>query len=425
MRLPYPPGCGLALGVVLGVAACGDSASPTIPRGVPETREARWEQDVGVFARQLEERHADLFFRLPKPRFDAEVAELRARIPRISDTDVVVGMMRIAARVGDAHTTIDAFRSRGFRELPIRLERFTDGWFVTEASSEHEGLVGARLSRIGSVPIEAAVEAVAEVVPHENESWLRAQLPAFLIVPEILQAQGLVGDASRVELEVSGDGGATTTVSLEPSVPGAVGVSAPSPPRVPLYRSRVEENYWDTYLADSQTLYVQYRRASDGQGPESVAAFSARVLGFLDQNPVRALVIDLRSNAGGNSSLLGPLIEGLEARPEWSGGDALFVVVGKRTFSSALLNALSLAARTGAILIGEPTGGKPNHFGEVRSFHLPNSALRVSYSTRFFRVLPNDDPPSLEPDIRVAIASRDHFDGRDPVLERVLDFVGR
>ncbi len=56
----------------------------------------------------------------------------------------------------------------------------------------------------------------------------------------------------------------------------------------------------------------------------------------------------------------------------------IFVVIGRRTFSSGLLNAHDLAARTRAILIGEPTGGKPNSYGEVESFTLPRSGLRAT-----------------------------------------------
>ena len=40
--------------------------------------------------------------------------------------------------------------------------------------------------------------------------------------------------------------------------------------------------------------------------------------------------------------------------------------------------ALSLKEKAGALLVGEPTGGKPSHFGEVKSFELPVSGLSVS-----------------------------------------------
>jgi C-terminal processing protease CtpA/Prc len=87
------------------------------------------------------------------------------------------------------------------------------------------------------------------------------------------------------------------------------------------------------------------------------------------------------------------------------------------------MNAFDLKARTRAILVGEPTGGKPNHYGQVSSFNLLTSQLRVFHSTRFFR-LSAADPPTLEPDVRVEFGSRDYFEGRDLVLEAVLGFVG-
>jgi hypothetical protein len=76
--------------------------------------------------------------------------------------------------------------------------------------------------------------------------------------------------------------------------------AGPSPEARPLYRQRPGENYWLVLLEGSQTLYVQYRRASDG-GPEPFSQFSGRVVQILDTEPVRALVLDLRNNTGGNS----------------------------------------------------------------------------------------------------------------------------
>jgi len=37
-----------------------------------------------------------------------------------------------------------------------------------------------------------------------------------------------------------------------------------------------------------------------------------------------------------------------------------------------------------AILVGEPTGNKPNHYGQQQNFELPNSRLMVHYSTKHF-----------------------------------------
>jgi uncharacterized protein (TIGR03437 family) len=67
-----------------------------------------------------------------------------------------------------------------------------------------------------------------------------------------------------------------------------------------------------------------------------------------------------------------------------------------------------------ATLFGAPTGGTPNHYGNIGSFTLPNSRLQINYSTRFFSSSVRTD--ALFPDVPVALASSDYFARFDPVL---------
>ncbi|MEZ6164493.1 MAG: hypothetical protein R3B67_08670 [Phycisphaerales bacterium] len=73
------------------------------------------------------------------------------------------------------------------------------------------------------------------------------------------------------------------------------------------------------------------------------------------------------------------------------------------------------------LLIGEPTGGKPNHFGQLGSFTLPNSGLRISHSTRWFQKV-EGDPDSVHPDVLTPWRSEALFGGRDEVLEAALAY---
>ena len=82
-------------------------------------------------------------------------------------------------------------------------------------------------------------------------------------------------------------------------------------------------------------------------------------------------------------------------------------------------NAYELRTQAHARLLGEPTGGKPNAYGEVRYFQLPRSGLRGQYSSVAFHDM-GPDGPAIEPDVLVAPTSADWFAGADPVLERAL-----
>jgi C-terminal processing protease CtpA/Prc len=132
------------------------------------------------------------------------------------------------------------------------------------------------------------------------------------------------------------------------------------------------------------------------------------------------LVLDVRSNGGGNESVLTPFIEAIKARPSLNTKGRLFVIIGRGTYSSALQNTITLSLDTNAILVGEPTGGKPNHYGEVRQFRLPNVGLRVQYSTRYWLNYPGSDPLTLKPDVPAPVTVADLLAGRDPSLEIAL-----
>jgi C-terminal processing protease CtpA/Prc len=141
----------------------------------------------------------------------------------------------------------------------------------------------------------------------------------------------------------------------------------------------------------------------------------------LDTGSVDRLVIDLRDNTGGNAGILNPFIESIRSRSWLNQTGRLFVLINRGTASSGVDNAITLQSRTRPILVGEPTGGKPNSFGEVRSFTLPYSGLTVNYSTRFFRLVAGD-PPALAPNVFVEYPWSAYQAGCDPVLESALSY---
>jgi hypothetical protein len=51
---------------------------------------------------------------------------------------------------------------------------------------------------------------------------------------------------------------------------------------------------------------------------------------------------------------------------------------------------------------------------------LPNSQLRVSYATKYFRMLPDADPPSLEPEIATPVTIVNQLAGHDAALTAAL-----
>jgi hypothetical protein len=74
---------------------------------------------------------------------------------------------------------------------------------------------------------------------------------------------------------------------------------------------------------------------------------------------------------------------------------------------------------TKGIFVGEETGGKPNHYGEVKSFKLPHSGLQIYYSTRYFKEVP-EDSNTIEPDVVATSSFEDYARGIDPALDWII-----
>jgi C-terminal processing protease CtpA/Prc len=179
------------------------------------------------------------------------------------------------------------------------------------------------------------------------------------------------------------------------------------------------EFFWFEYLDKQQTLYFKYNVCRNMPGL-TVQKFTEDLLEFIDSHPVLKLVVDLRNNGGGNSSFLLPFINALKERKQINQKGRLYVVVGRQTFSSAVLNALAFQDGTEAVFVGEPTGGKPNHFGEVRGFVLKNSKIGIQYSTKYF-THSKEDTPAFNPEVLINPSLKDYLEYRDPVLEYILN----
>jgi hypothetical protein len=401
-------------------ASCGESPLVADPPPAPAaTRDGRWIQDVDYLVGQLSRLHLNLFFRTPRTEIEAAAADLKRSLPALTDHEVIVGLMRITALPGDAHTGVRPW-SR-FRRLPLGFTRLSSGLFVTAAEASLASGLGARVVAIGDRPVEELEAAAAAIVSHENEAWLRVQVPAFLAVPEVLHALGAAPDASgaRVWLEDAQGARFSLNAPAVASMPALLDLTAAAGRPLPLHRQRTAENYWSTLLEDSRTLYVQYNRCQ--QGSEPFAAFAERMLRQLDEGRADRLVVDVRHNVGGNSEVDDPLIEGLRRRAAARQRGRLFGLIAEETFSSGMWTAVDLR-NLGAVMVGGPTGGKPNSYGDVGTFVLPNSRIEVGYSTKIFRLVEGSDPASVMPDLLVEPSIDDLREGRDPLLEAALRF---
>jgi hypothetical protein len=386
----------------------------------PAMRVEGWQQDIDALALELPKRHRNAFFKCRREDFENAAAALRADVTRKDDEEIVVGLMKLVAMIGDAHTAIDVGSLQPpFHRFPLLVYVFSDGPVILAAREAQSDLIGCRLVKFGGVTAEEALRRASVAGAYENESAFLGAAPRLLCVPEIAHDVGLIPTIGEATIEVRDGEHEERSVVLTPMASGEKLAYAPmDEAKLPLSRQRHPHANWFRLLAQPKGLYLRYSTCED-EPDQSVASLADQMLEAIDTNAIERVVVDLRANGGGNSELLMPFFRGLKRRKAIAHPGGIAVLIGRGTFSSAHMHAVYLKEELGATLIGEPTGQKPNAYGEVRWFLLPHSQIAVRYSTKYWRTA-SDDAPSLDPDLFVSQASSDYFGMRDPVLEMAL-----
>jgi hypothetical protein len=395
------------------------------PAGAVSSRENRWREDLEYFARELPARHVQFSQIVSPKKFQRDVDRLRASVPRLSDTEIVLELMRQVAGFGVSHTRVSwPSGALAFREYPLGFYWFSDGLAVASARPEYREAVGARVIRISSRRPRQVQAALAAFVPHENKANLLGESPVFLRKVELLQHLHLADPDGYLRLRLEKPDGQRFELTVPPDPDPActnwIAIwDARAVPRKVASQS-AELPYWYEYWPEAETLYLQYNEC--GNLPDKpFAGVIHNMFDVADTRPVRRLIVDLRGNGGGDSTVVMPLLDGLMTRPSLSARRHLYALIDRGTCSSGMMAALDLERRFGALLVGEPTGGKPNAYGDVRSFELPHSKLVVRYSTQWFE-LASRNAPSLTPNLSAPPLLSDCVAGRDPALDIALSF---
>jgi len=378
----------------------------------------KWAEDVDYLIEKLPELHKNLFFKISRDEFLAMVSLFKQKLPELNPDEFQVGLSRLIAAIGDSHTLL---RPRITRAFPLMLYWFEEGIYVINTLPEYKEILYSRITKFHNHPIENVVKAYQEIIPHENKAQIKNNIPQIMASAPHLHGLNIIPDRDFLELTVETEQGKSINVKMK-AIPfigafkGIVDMSYSEDD--PLYRKNRGQFYWFEVLENKKTVYFKYNSCRN-KSSEPFSEFSKRLLTAIQDNPVDKLVIDLRNNGGGNSNIMNPFIQELAHNQKVNQKNHLFVIIGRQTFSSAILNALDLKKKTKAIMVGEPTGGKPNHYGEIKFLKLPNTKMVVTYSTKYFTHA-KKDTPSLMPDIPVEFSYRDYREKRDPFIEAVF-----
>lgn len=416
-----------ALLAVLAVllAACGPAAGNSGSSGSTQSsgvEKPPMEEDLDLFTSTLEENHKNLYANISKEEFQAEVEQVRAELPGMSEGQFYYSLRRLLSLVGDAHTSL-GFTDSNYRHLtalPFAVMYFEDGWHLMMLEEQNQQYLGYRLLAIDGTPIDEVYAKAKTIMSYENESWARQQFSNTINFLDALKYLGIVGeDADSITLTIQkGEGSPEETLPLKGMNEEEIFAATILQVERRETPATAARGYYRTLDLGDGAFFLQYNTCQEAEDLP-MAEFVELTSDALCAGQYTKVILDLRYNTGGDSRIFEPMIEKLGELKEQQGFQ-VYVLIGRNTFSSAIINSIQAQEALDAVLVGEQTGGSVNGYGELQSFQLKNTPIQVYYSTKYFELIPGYEKDSLYPDQPVAQAYEDYVAGVDPEVQAIL-----
>jgi len=398
----------------------------------------RWQSDLVQLHKELKERHVDIYHTVDKDTLDKAVNLLYEEIPELNTRQILVKISQIVAMIGDGHTSFypGNQKKKWFGFFPMKFWFFSDGIYVISTTEKYKAFLGQKLVRIENTSIADVFSKISTTIGADNDKEYDYSVPFLIPRPDLLHALEITSSADKAEFHF--ENGSTTLSSIglkewrnEEYICSNVlfpkGKSPSQRPEILFATSLTLDSlaqrryYWYTRLEDENAIFLQYNQCWDQKDRPAFAAIMNTMFNELDETNAERLIIDLRQNTGGEPLIAKPLLEELTKRKKYIDEGRVFVIVGRRTFSAALTNAVQLR-KIGVRTVGEAPRGKPNNPSEGRDIDLKSTKIWVTVSTQFVERDPElGDQNYLPIDIRCDMTFDDYRNAKDVALQKALE----
>lgn len=392
------------------------------------TREEAWTRDIEYLEKRINELHFSPNHAIGKISLSNEFLKIKTKLTSLSDNQIVVKLMKIIGRLGNGHNLIipTSPNKGALKRLPIQLYHFNDGIFIIDADHSFEQWIGYKVDLIENTPINEALLKTNSVNAKDNSMQTLWLGPYYLGMPDILKDLDIIKNTNQITLTLSNSNGKSQKVmmnSVEWNFTGFPKMSKLKDNKQPLFLSKIDEPYWSKLFPENNTIYIQFNAVTQKK-TQSLKEFNIELRNTIRQNNIDNLILDLRHNHGGNGSILPPMLKTIINFEVMNPNGRIFVLMGRETFSAGQNLLTDITKYTNPILVGEPSGSKPNHIGEAGWFKLPYSGLMGLISTQFHQTSKAEDNRKwIAPHIPTSLSSSDYFDGTDKAMDIILEII--
>lgn len=392
------------------------------------TREETWAKDISYLEKRINELHYSPNHSISKTELSKEFQILKTKIVTLNDEQIVVELMKIVGSLGNGHNLIipTSPNKGALKKLPVQFYQFNDGLFIVDAEIGFKKWIGYEVESIENTSIEEALQKTNAVNARDNDMqklWLG---PYYLGLPDVLKGLRIIENANQVTITLKDRNRKSQKVIMNPVSWNFLGF--PKLPKLkdseqPLFLSKTEDPYWYKLIPENNSIYVQFNVVTQ-KATQSLEDFNIELRTQTSKNNIQYLILDLRHNHGGNGSILPPMLKTIINFEIMNPDGKVFVLMGRETYSAAQNLLTDITKYTNAILVGEPSGSKPNHIGEAGWFKLPYSGLMGLISTQFHQTSKAEDNRNwITPHIPISTLSTDYFNGNDKALNVIIEVI--
>jgi len=396
----------------------------------------QWLQDLTVADNYIRNNHINPFWHNNESGYMALFYHARDYISNTEQVDpllVNTYIDKMVAYIADGHSYVQD-RDKRFGFYAYKVDWFSDGLFITKTGKENQHLLGAQILAFDDTPTEIAAEKLKDFVSPVNTSSIKLFSKYTYQFAGLLYTANVAKKPNAVTLTLKMPNGETINHDFKKDERNYykmdfVNISEVNNQEKPMYRQHSELSRWDArwfeYMEKEDALYVYYGSVVEFNEGE-IAKFSQDVMQLVDSVKPGKLIIDVRNNGGGDSTLNASLINAIAKNQHINQQGKLFVITGRNTFSAAINFSGNMEIKTKALFAGEKVGDSASFAGEAGNqakYKLPHSNIVISLSfSEWETTYDNDKRDAVALDIPVELSSRDFLSGHDPVLVAVLNY---
>lgn len=387
-------------------------------------RDQKWRADLAFLVAEIKRLHVAMYQNMSPQQFAVKVADIDKAIPNLTDQQIIFQFMELIALLGNGHNLlIPAWGEKGnFQQLPFQFYQFSDGLYITKASSDYQQYIGYKVEAFADTPADQALELTKRVNARDNEMQTLWLGPYYLSLLDVLNGLGII-KGNKVTLTLSSPKRAIITIT-----PAIKSMQFAGFPKLPMlaehptlrYLAQNTTPFWSEQIKANRLMYVQFNDVRNSKDL-TLAAFAKQLQAKIKQGDIEHMVLDLRHNSGGNGSLTPPLVATAAFFKVLKPQGKLFILIGRNTFSAGHDFAVKIANIVPTIFVGEPSGTRPNVAGEAGWFNLPYSKQTGLISSQFHQQSRAEDHRIwIAPDMPLSLSAKDYFAGIDPVMNAIL-----